>query len=379
MSPKGRKAVFKKEGKKMSDNKTIVVIDARSRALAVHTASATALEDGGIVLRRAADLGWLRDLDIDRLSHQIMVVGSYEARQSAGFTEVKGAAGKRVAWVGGAGYGGNYRDEGSRSYRRSGYALRPFGAPVEGRLLPIGVEVARVGHKNSNSATRQALLNGLAILASSAGVLTLAEGQSDYAEGWVFKVSKDAEYPDLPPEHREEDIFNPVSRASASLRRNARQGVYEGTGDTFDGVMAARIAAMTLAAEGGEAPESWPNLPPTVSLDELLAANSHWLEDWLEAGGTFVASLNGDWLEALADGRRRGTANLPSARQLMAGVESGLVSWRADLDPKQQAIRWVLSPTSIHYGETWQDAYRRIKGEDPDPAVESFIEALSAD
>jgi len=109
---------------------------------------------------------------------------------------------------------------------RVGDALRPFAVPVVGTLLPAGCRVDLVQtHGNSNSATADAALAGLRLLAA-AGTFVLAEGQSDNTVGWAFTppegYRKYSFETDLPEEHRAQDVFSKKSVIGAVLRRKAR-------------------------------------------------------------------------------------------------------------------------------------------------------------
>jgi hypothetical protein len=193
---------------------TLIVIDARSREQNVFTASATILPGKpGMVLRRGVDVGSIDVLHGQTLEYPILVVGSYQAQSSAGFTTplYSGAVFQRVLWIGGVGFP---------------KGLRPFGNPVEGVLIPAGAVVEEVETPaNSNAWTANAAFTGLRLRTQiNQHLFILAEGQSDWVKAVSFTVPEDAEVHEFPEEHRA-DIFSSEKVLDAAMHCLARGDV----------------------------------------------------------------------------------------------------------------------------------------------------------
>ncbi len=170
---------------------SIIIVDARSRDLRVFVASVTKTS-GGVVLRKAAELGGIENLEEKRIDMPVFVTGAYQARSSGGFVEPIVALNHHsIQWVGGCGFGREITNPETGLVSRKGDGLRPFVKPVEGYLMPSGTTVNIVPtHRNSNRATAEAALAGLRFLAQEGGyggksqVMLIAEGQSDVTKAW---------------------------------------------------------------------------------------------------------------------------------------------------------------------------------------------------
>ena len=182
---------------------TALVIDCRSRDLQTFTASVTEAADKGLVLRKAAELGRLKDLSGAEIPQTIILLGDYVAQSSAGFTRTYlPKYYYRRFLSGGSGFG--WEKEG----KRKGDALRRIRG-YNGEQIPVvvihgAVMVPIEDHKNSNVATADAALAGLELRASLRKEVVLAEGQSDYVRGWAFKPITNSRGigGDFPPEHQ---------------------------------------------------------------------------------------------------------------------------------------------------------------------------------
>ncbi len=205
---------------------TVLVIDARSRDCECFIASATKLpmNHKAIVLRRASgDIGTVWRLCGQTIKHPILVIGSYQASSSYGYTSQlfsRGGHFREVVWVGGAGFGTLLTKSGE--IIRCGNGLRPFGWPLKATLIPAGVTVEKiVTHRNLNHDTARAAYDGLQLMVKiNKKLFVLAEGQSNYTSALVFKVPKEVEKIELPDEHRAHDIFSPEKILEAGIRRS---------------------------------------------------------------------------------------------------------------------------------------------------------------
>lgn len=202
---------------------TIIVVDARERKLEnVFAASATTLPDNSnaIVLRKGTKVGTMEQLAGRNLDYPILVVGSYQARSSAGHVTPLGAENHNsVVWIGGAGFGFTSQTEEGKNVHK-GFGLRPFAFPLTGTLLPAGTRLEKVEtHRNSNPGTAEAAFAGLKLQAElNTRLFILAEGQSDYTSAYSFEVPEGAEHPEFPQEHRT-DIFSSEKMFNAAVRR----------------------------------------------------------------------------------------------------------------------------------------------------------------
>jgi hypothetical protein len=88
----------------------------------------------------------------------ILLMGQFQAAQSAGYVRVRSANPQPPVWVvGGIGFG-----QGKPDGSRSGDCLRPFGRPVKSVLLPAGSMLREIPtHGNSSPWTAKAAEEGL--------------------------------------------------------------------------------------------------------------------------------------------------------------------------------------------------------------------------
>jgi hypothetical protein len=214
---------------------TAIVVDCRSRDLNVFSASVTETVARGLVLRRAADLGRLSDLSGEgNIPHTVILLGSYAAQSSAGFTAVLRPAQHYDRWVaGGAGLGWHSYDDQAGHVVRRGDGLRAItdreAKTLRCTVISGGCSLVKIGGQgNSNVATAEAAMAGLRLRAEMRGEVIVAEGQSDRMSGWAFKavVSSNGLGNTFPPEHREE-IFagilaTPVPSDRPAVRRVRR-------------------------------------------------------------------------------------------------------------------------------------------------------------
>ena len=197
---------------------TAIVVDCRSRDLQVFSASVTQTVIHGLVIRKAADLGCLRDFAGGNIPHTVILLGSYAAQSSAGFVSVLRPAQHHERFlVGAAGLGWEKRDPLTwGTARRCGDALRPLtdrsGGHLRCTVMESGCSLAKIGGEQkkimSNTATAAAALAGFRIRAVMRGEVIVAEGQSDRVSGWAFRptIPSNGLGEDFPPEHRE-DVF----------------------------------------------------------------------------------------------------------------------------------------------------------------------------
>ena len=187
-----------------------IVIDAQTRELKVFAASVT-LACGGLVLRKAVEVGQLADLtkegplEVPRDGEQagvVIVMGDYRAQSSAGFTRRVGSEkfGENFV-VGGVGFTYPvFSEDGSR--KEVGACLRPFRDIVPVTIVRANAVRKVATHANSNPETAAAAMVGLGLRPG----LIVAEGQSDYTSAW--QVEGASEVGEIPAEHRG-DIFTP--------------------------------------------------------------------------------------------------------------------------------------------------------------------------
>lgn len=242
----------------------IFVVDARSRGLSVFVASATSVginPEGQqlLVLRKGTEVGSMFDMVGHVLEAPMFIVGSYQAKSSAGFTAVFGLEyGGCAIWIGGAGFGAEVWNEQSQTNVRRGGSLRPFGYPIKGTLLPEGQMVGAVEtHRNSNPATAEATLIGLRLRAQINKGIVLVEGQSDVTSAWCFRQVKVTECPVFPPEHRSE-MFTSERLLRAAIRRYARYGCVD------DRAEQDRKFSLLLSQLIEALPDASSKLPPTI-------------------------------------------------------------------------------------------------------------------
>jgi hypothetical protein len=195
---------------------TVIVVDARSREQLVFTASATTIFKTGIILRKGVDVGNVRNICGQIVEHPILVVGSYTAKVSAGYTCQIGIENfDSKIWIGGAGFG--VEDDAGKKH---GFGLRPFGWPILATLIPAGAQIESVEtHGNSNCATANAAFTGLCLqVKANPNIFILVEGQSDYTSATRFIIPSDAVLPEFSEEHRL-DIFSSEKILEAGIRR----------------------------------------------------------------------------------------------------------------------------------------------------------------
>lgn len=175
---------------KMKDN--FFVIDARSRDLVMFTASGSIL-NGGIILRRGIELGHLASMQhqVKLTGDWLLFMGQYQARSSAGFTELVAPFAKNCTSVlGGTGFGRDVTDQTGKNLR-IGDNLRLFKYSVPSTLFDLSgkgemfVRYSAQGNLNSN--TSEAAYAIAAKFFSDNGVTALFEGQSNYVQSWIFE------------------------------------------------------------------------------------------------------------------------------------------------------------------------------------------------
>ncbi len=243
---------------------TVLIVDARSRERNCFVASATELPNkGGIVLRKAGgNIGNVEKLHGQTVEYPILVVGSYQAQSSAGYTAqfYRGEVFREVTWVGGAGFGFSSENEVGKKIHR-GYGLRPFGYPLTGTLIPAGARVCCVEtHNNSNPNTASAAFSALDLMVKvNSNLFLLAEGQSDYTSATSFEVAEDALSSEFPDEHRAEDIFSSERILEAGIRRAV------GSEPGREGRIALRYALLNTVISLGRRPNEANDFMATVS------------------------------------------------------------------------------------------------------------------
>jgi len=244
---------------------TIIVIDARSRERNCFVASATKLPNNpaALVLRKAGgNIGTVEKLHGQAVEHPILVVGSYQAQSSAGYTSqlCSGDVFREVIWVGGAGFGFSSYDEDTGKKIHRGYGLRPFGYPLSGTLIPAGARIENVEtHSNSNPETADAAYTALDLMVGmNPNLFLLAEGQSDYTSATSFEVPEDAVEPEFGDEHRAEDIFSSEKMLEAGIRRSV------GSDEGREGRIALRYALLNTVIAVGKSPNEANGFMATV-------------------------------------------------------------------------------------------------------------------
>jgi hypothetical protein len=254
---------------------SVLVIDARSRELKVFVASATQAQADNptqLVLRHALDLGNLGALLSSAHENNfiadmpVLVIGSYSAMSSAGFTttythQYSGHSEnmdghRKVVVVGGLG----------EPFGKGG--LKVLALPIAGHLIRGPVEISAVtGAGNSNWNTATAAEAGAKMLAAiDRRQVILAEGQSDVVD--VYRLRSVAErggenkdeYGEtrFPAEHQA-DRFTPYSVTRSMLWsqsfRALRAHLDEGEKPSDEAVeteVARRISAYRAAKERRE-------------------------------------------------------------------------------------------------------------------------------
>ncbi len=244
---------------------TIVIVDARSREQKCFVASATKLpqNSSALVLRKAGgNIGTVEKLHGQTLEHPILVIECYQAQSSAGYTSQLYCSDMfhEVIWVGGAGFGFSSYDEETGKKIHRGYALRPFGFPLSGTLIPAGARVECVEtHKNSNPDTANAACAALDLMVRcNPNLFILAEGQSDYTSATSFEVPEGAVKPEFDNEHRAEDIFSPENMLEAGIRRMV------GSESGREGRIALRYAFLNAFLSADRSPSEANNFMDTV-------------------------------------------------------------------------------------------------------------------
>lgn len=199
------------EENNMTEVSTTIVFDLRSREMGAFTASITQLPSGKLVIRKATELGCLKDFPDGELELPVLLLGAYSAQSSAGFSGAIAPeyyAGKYVL-AGGCGLGWGQADP--TTEKRKGDALRPLTNKQgeEFPLLYIPEPTLRKikGASNSNVATADAAVAGFRLLARMRKEVLIEEGQSDYADAWSLRPKLGEGFrPEFPAEHRP-DIF----------------------------------------------------------------------------------------------------------------------------------------------------------------------------
>lgn len=282
-----------------SDNSTVIVIDARTRDLNVHFASATQLaqDSTAIVLRMAIKVGQMVNIwDSLPKEFPILVMGEYWARSSAGFASLMGAEKQTTVYVvGGAGFGRDVWDEQSQAYTKRGDALRPFSRPIKSVLFPATTHLhAWDVHTNMNQATAAAAFAGLKLLAQR--MACLVEGQSNMTQAYTFQPRYDASFNGFPEEHRSHDVFskeNMLRAAIGSLSR--RRGEYGDppSVETVEGRKALNVATLVSALRAGKGTD-FINLSPemVIVLGDIREVAERMFEQLLAEGWTFGFDLS---------------------------------------------------------------------------------------
>jgi len=169
-----------------------VVIDARSRDLVMFTASGSVL-NGGIILRKGIELGHLASMQhqVKLSGDWLLFMGQYQAKSSAGFTELVAPFAKDgVSVLGGTNFGHEVCDQNGK-YMRVGDTLRLFTNPVPSTLFDISNKgeffVRYSAQGNLNSDTSEAAYAIASKFFSMSGITALFEGQSNYVQTWVFE------------------------------------------------------------------------------------------------------------------------------------------------------------------------------------------------
>lgn len=196
----------------INNNSTAIVFDLRTRELEAFTASVTQLPSGKLVIRKATELGRLKDLPNMELGLPVILLGTYRAQTSEGFAGVCDPEefSGRYTLAGGCGLGWGPAD--SETGKQKGEALRPM-TDKEGTLFPLWYIPEATLQKmnvagNSNTATADAALSGFSLLARMRKEVLITEGQSDWVNAWSLKSKKgSAARAEFPPEHRL-DVFN---------------------------------------------------------------------------------------------------------------------------------------------------------------------------
>lgn len=190
---------------------TALVIDLRSRELEAFTASITSLPSGRLVVRKATELGRLKDLPDGELGLPVLVLGAYSAQSSCGFSEVftpEFASGHHKM-AGGCGLGYMSRHPETGIPMRKGDALRSLtnkkGEDFSLWYIPEPMLRKLKGAGNSNVATADAAIAGHKLFARMHKEFVIVEGQSDWANAWSLKPKKEGVFrPEFPVEHRPE-------------------------------------------------------------------------------------------------------------------------------------------------------------------------------
>lgn len=161
--------------------------------------------------------------------HSLIVMGDYQARSSAGFATILPLMSETAAIIGGAGFSYKKWNEEKRIDEIRGKGLRPFPDMPRAVVFWTGARVEKVStHENSNTATAEACLAGLEVIAETMiengeEDIILCEGQSDYVQAWRISPAGNSVEVDVPLEHRQ-DIFQGPIRA---LREQDPEG-FEG-------------------------------------------------------------------------------------------------------------------------------------------------------
>lgn len=213
---------------------SVLVIDTASRGLNAYMASVTVCENGGLVLRKAFELGEFSEIigEFGFVAETPVLVTTtgYSAQSSAGFVSLLGfdryENGHRLASktiVGGAGFGHEMWLDGVR--KEVGGGLRAFSHTIGAYILPEGTEIVGLKtHSNSNSDTAGAAYVGLELASRKNPII--AQGQSDYTSGIQLRLPENARkfVFEFSAEHRGE-LFTEEKIAQAHVLANIRKEI----------------------------------------------------------------------------------------------------------------------------------------------------------
>ena len=183
---------------------TILVIDARSRNTSAFFATGSKDANGDLVLRYASS-GFIPQKEESEYAgpaecpFPILVMGTYEARSSAGPAHPLGDGGRDVTVVGGLG----------KPFGKGG--LRRLRRPIKGRMMPSHCRVhAWDGNSSSNPGSAGATIEAIKFMAQvDRDSLWLVEGQSDWERSIRLEPTKDSAYPEFEDEFQQ-GVFDPA-------------------------------------------------------------------------------------------------------------------------------------------------------------------------
>lgn len=266
---------------------TILVIDARTRDLNAFFASATQDAKGDLVLRYASEAK-LPEIPVGStkvLPFPILIMGSFHAQTSAGFTASVGQGGIPAKVVGGLG----------KPFGRGG--LKRLRKPIAGRLLFKGTTMfPKDENSSSNTASAQAAWEGLKFMVDfEPKSLWLVEGQSDYTRSWKFMNPEQVEYPAIPDEHQL-SVFEPsMAPVKDAIRSIMPQSEDE---QNRDERFYAAVVAMKLLAQQNKLPESFAEVRKEFG-DEVVRARLDDFTIMADDKGEFLARAEGGTLKGV--------------------------------------------------------------------------------